>query len=161
MDRCPLRGADVISFFVPGDPRSQGSLRAIAPGVVAHPDGLRAWRACVRLKAREAMQGRPPYDGPAVLGVAFLLRRKRGRRMLPWAQEDRDLDKLLRAIGDALTQTILVDDARIVAGWQVKLYADSLGEEPGALIQVDALETGERPLDAVARLVATKGGSNP
>jgi Holliday junction resolvase RusA-like endonuclease len=48
-----------------------------------------------------------------------------------------DLDKLIRAVGDSLTGTVITDDSRIVRISARKLYAE--GIEPGATISVKSL----------------------
>jgi Holliday junction resolvase RusA-like endonuclease len=49
-----------------------------------------------------------------------------------------DLDKLIRAVGDSLTDAgIIRDDSRIITITARKLYADDRG--PGAVIRVNTL----------------------
>jgi Holliday junction resolvase RusA-like endonuclease len=49
-----------------------------------------------------------------------------------------DLDKLIRAVGDSLTDSgVVIDDSRIVRISARKLYAE--GIQPGATIQVKTL----------------------
>jgi Holliday junction resolvase RusA-like endonuclease len=51
-----------------------------------------------------------------------------------------DLDKLIRAVADSLTDAgIYADDSRIVRINAAKVYADDRG--PGALIRVNTLPT--------------------
>ena len=52
-----------------------------------------------------------------------------------------DLDKLLRAVGDALSDSgkIWTDDSQMVQAGIAKRYAGS-GEEPGVLIKVSSVE---------------------
>jgi Holliday junction resolvase RusA-like endonuclease len=59
-------------------------------------------------------------------------------RGLPSVAPDLWLDKLIRAVGDALTDSeIVTDDSRIVRISARKLYAE--GIEPGATISVKTL----------------------
>jgi Holliday junction resolvase RusA-like endonuclease len=49
-----------------------------------------------------------------------------------------DLDKLIRAVGDSLTDSgVVIDDSRIVRISARKLYAEGIA--PGATIQVKTL----------------------
>lgn len=128
---------DSFSFFVPGEPITEGSTRAFASGqrvVVTHDRGreLDAWRIKVAHAAEAAAQARywePRYDGPVEVWAEFRLPRpKSAPKSRKHAQTKPDLDKLQRAIGDALAPYkrpgILRDDSRIVAWSAVKRYAD-------------------------------------
>lgn len=128
---------DSFSFFVPGEPITEGSTRAFASGqrvVVTHDRGreLDAWRIKVAHAAEAAAQARywePRYDGPVEVWAEFRLPRpKSAPKSRKHAQTKPDLDKLQRAIGDALAPYkrpgVLRDDSRIVAWSAVKRYAD-------------------------------------
>lgn len=142
----------MIHFRVAGRrPRTQGSLTFVGKGAARHPDGLKAWRALLRLEGRRVMRDRIPADEPLLLGCVFLLARLRGKRVYPWAKDDGDLDKYLRAVGDALSGVCWTDDARIVGGWQGKLYAPRPGEE-GALIWIAPL-AGRPLLESIAGMI--------
>jgi Holliday junction resolvase RusA-like endonuclease len=91
-------------------------------------------------KAREFMKGDPPLVGPVLVEAEFVFPRPKSHyRTGKFERELReeapvyhtnmpDLDKLQRAIGDALAHTILRDDKQIAA-WHVrKLY----GNQPHA-----------------------------
>ena len=136
-------------------PRPQGSMVSPHKGVVRHAkdEALYAWRSRVRQEARLITRGAPPFDGPMVLGVVFFLDRRRGKRLLPWAQDDGDVDKLLRAIGDALSGVVWKDDSRIIGGYQAKLYADQMGMQPGALIEARPWRSRIPQLDNISDLL--------
>lgn len=136
---------DSFSFFVPGEPITEGSTRAFASGqrvVVTHDRGasLTAWRLAVKdaaLKAAREAGWEPRHDGPVRVTVTFYLPRPKS---VPasryWPHVKPDLDKLLRAIGDALAPYrqvgVLCEDSRIVEWTARKLYDDS----PGAWVRV-------------------------
>ncbi len=151
-----------LRFFAAGVPRTQGSLtprRVKIPGKGwrlrnVHPEGLDAWRAVVRLRAREAMDGARLIDEPAVLLATFALVRPRSvKRLWPTSQQDGDADKYLRAIGDALEGVALVNDARIVGSAAVLAYHNLVGlEGPGALVELATLG-GKTPSEVLARLL--------
>ena len=143
---------DVVAFVVVGAPAPQGSKTARttkAGGAYMHETGkatLEPWRAAVAARAREAMGDRAPFAGPLELDVAFMFARPRshyrtGRHageLKPsapiYCDKRPDLDKLLRAIGDAITGIVAVDDAAIVELRARKAYGS-----PSAQIAVRVL----------------------
>jgi len=135
-DRCPPGGL-LLRFTVNGNPRPQGSKRALPVGkpcpvckrsrtvLVEHADAkLKRWRKDVTTAAREAWGGRAPLDQPLILGARFLFPRppshlkKSGglRKGKPQTKQDApDLSKLVRAVEDALTDAkVWTDDQRVV-----------------------------------------------
>jgi crossover junction endodeoxyribonuclease RusA len=104
---------------VRGLPRPQGSLdvlpsRATGRLIARHPKGLRRWRGMVRLEARRAIGRRPLFAGPLRLEVLFVLPRPKSLpRRIEMPERKPDLDKLIRAIGDALEGVIYLHDAQI------------------------------------------------
>lgn len=129
--------ADMISFFVKGEPAPQGSMIPITiPGqahtqLIADNDAeLKRWRQKVgelAVLAARHYDWPPRRDNAMHLTCRFLLPmpasrpasiRKQG---IAICRVKPDLDKLLRAIGDAFTQyNIVFDDSRIAKGGQVK-----------------------------------------
>lgn len=139
---------DSFSFFVPGEPITEGSTRAFASGqrvVVTHDRGpeLTAWRIKVAHAAEaaaEAAYWEPRHDGPVEVWAEFRLPRpKSAPKSRKHAQTKPDLDKLQRAIGDALAPYkrpgVLRDDSRIVAWSAVKRYADD-AHPVGVMVRV-------------------------
>lgn len=137
-----------ISFRVEGRPAGQGSKNRGRNGSSYEASRyLPAWREAVQSAAASALTRTSGWDStlPAVaLHVTFLIQRPRHhftrkglRPNAPtWAPVTPDLDKLLRSVGDALTQAgVIADDRRIVATHAFKAYADE-HETPGATISV-------------------------
>lgn len=133
---------EVVSFRVDGKARPQGSktMNAGGRGFREACDDLPAWRASVSYRARQAMAGRPIIEpGQAVhLRVAFLghyskqhYSTKQGGGLRPSAPLYRatgyDLDKLVRAIGDAMSGIVYADDRQIAMCVSGKLW--SLGPD--------------------------------
>lgn len=127
---------DSFSFFVPGEPVTEGSTRAFASGqrvVVTHDRGheLTAWRLKVAHAAEKAAKETgwgPRYDGPVSVTAAFLLPRPKSvPKSRVWPHTKPDLDKLQRAIGDALAPYkrpgVLKDDSRIIGWHATKQYS--------------------------------------
>lgn len=130
--------------MVPGVPVPQGS--KMPWGGEANPH-VKSWRASVAAVATDAMPG-GPIDGPVNVIADFYFPRPKahygsGRnaaRLKPtaprWHTSTPDLDKLQRALGDAMKGTVLRDDSQ-VASWHVrKLYAAAT---PRAVVRVETL----------------------
>ena len=128
-----------VSLSVTGNPASQGS-HAIMNGRIVQVNSSKhkAWRKAI---VQEAIATMPadwqPIDEPCELIVAFYMPKpKTVDRQLPSVSPD--LDKLIRAVGDSLTDSgIVSDDSRIVRISARKLYAE--GIQPGASILVKTL----------------------
>lgn len=125
----------MIEIHVIGVPAPQGSKTRTKWGVREDNPATRPWRAAVAAEAHQAMNGRPLLTGPVTLEVSFAFPRPKShyrsgrhaadlKRGAPvYCPVRPDLDKLLRAIGDALTGTVLRDDAQIVEAHARKTYA--------------------------------------
>lgn len=128
-----------VSLSVIGDPASQGS-HAIMNGRIVQVNSKKhkAWRNAI---TQQALATLPPdwvpIDEPCELIVNFYMPKPASvKRSLPTVSPD--LDKLIRAVGDSLTDSgVVVDDSRIVRISARKLYA--IGIEPGATIEVKTL----------------------
>jgi Holliday junction resolvase RusA-like endonuclease len=131
-----------INFFVPGLPQPQGSKRGFVSAngkvnMVESAAGVKPWRSDVKVFAAEAMRG-PLITGPVFLHCDFVMKRPASTpktRPTPPATKKPDLDKLLRAIGDALKGTVYAEDSLIVELVGTKRIAED-GEQPGVRITV-------------------------
>lgn len=136
----------MIEFFVPGIPQPQGSKKAFVTNtgkvnLVESAAGVRPWRSDVKVFAAESMTGRELITGPLSLRCDFVLKRpvSSPRRLpTPPAVKRPDLDKLVRAVGDALKGTVYAEDSLIVEIRATKRIAEE-GEQPGVTITVVAL----------------------
>ena len=139
----------VIAFRVPGLlPVPQGSKRHVGGGRMVERDDLKPWREAVTLLALRACgYARPSIDRPALCVVEFTFPRPAApkRHTDPHRKDTApDVDKLARAVFDALTAAAIVrDDARFADLVALKRYGD-----PGAYIVVS---TGELDLPAIVR----------
>lgn len=112
-----------LVLVVPGTPESQGSMSAVAPGVVKHDKGpqLGLWRRAIIVAAEKACpHGWVPIDAPVRVSAVFTVPRRRSDPSSVAVPADgwRDLDKLQRAVGDALCPRrpafrVLASDMRI------------------------------------------------
>lgn len=140
-----------IIFYAEGVPAPQGSKTHVGGGrLIESSRQVGPWREIVRQAALEAMAGRPPIDGPVYLVELFALPRpkshygtgrnagqvKRGAPALPPTRPD--LDKLARAVGDALTGVCYRDDAQVVNLCAAKHYVTPSGtlSVPGVQIRL-------------------------
>ena len=141
----------MISVTVLGEPIPQGSMRAFVRGgraaVTSDNPRLRSWRQDVASVLAGAGER---FNGPVKLAVHFYLPRPAshfGRRgtILPSAPPfpvgaRADLDKLVRAIGDAATAAgVWRDDGQVVRITASKLWCD-IGGAPCAEIVIRELE---------------------
>lgn len=141
------------SFFVPGIPAPQGSKRYLGDGrMVESSKRVKPWRADIRAAAMQTFQ--QPITGAIRLDLYFAMPRPKshfgtGRyasRLRPSAPghhtQKPDLDKLVRAVGDALTGVAYHDDSQVVGGTHMKGWADGVNERAGVHITVELLEGG-------------------
>lgn len=131
-----------VTFIVPGKPAPQGSKRHVGRGILIESSReVGPWRERVALAAHNAMNGRTLLDGPIAVRLALTLPRPKSapKRTTPPAVKRPDIDKLARAILDAITGTVIHDDSQITYLRVTKRLAD-IGETPGATIVVGAIE---------------------
>jgi crossover junction endodeoxyribonuclease RusA len=90
---------------------------------------------------RQRWDGLEPYDEPIRVNVTFHMPQpKRPKYPLPGVKPD--LDKLQRALGDALTQSgLITDDSRITTWQTTKRYSHT----PGITIWAITPDTGDQP----------------
>lgn len=138
-------------FEVSGVATAQGSMKGF---VVKTRKGLRAaltsdnpnlhdWRLMVGWEARRALQDLPAAERGLVLGAVrltavFTLPRPKSLPKRPLRHQTRpDLDKLTRAICDALTGVVWKDDGQVDEFAVRKQYAPP-GGRPRVVVRVDA-----------------------
>jgi crossover junction endodeoxyribonuclease RusA len=116
----PKALSETIAFTVLGTPRPQGSMRVFMSGGKPHVTGdnpkTKPWRNAVADAALEA--GAAPWvSGVPVrlTAVCYFKRPRKAPKSRIHPSVKPDADKLLRAIGDALSGVAYHDDAQIVA----------------------------------------------
>ena len=116
-----------LAFTITGTPVPQGSHRVFGGRIVDSNKHLTRWRKTCSAAAVDAVGGRDPFDvGVYVLLDFYMPRPKSVRRLRPTVRPD--LDKLVRAIGDAMTDArVWTDDALVVSLHAQKYYADDDG----------------------------------
>lgn len=148
------RGRVVLDVFVPGKPAPQGSKRYLGQAggkgiTVESSKAVAPWRADIREHARNACLSKRPggithtcYLGPIAVRLEFVMPRPKRlpkTRPTPAHTGRPDIDKLARAVLDALSSSGLWrDDAQVVDLHPTKRYAE-VAETPGCSIIVEAL----------------------
>jgi crossover junction endodeoxyribonuclease RusA len=125
----------IRELFVPGLPVTQGSKTPRMREVSG--ERLRIWREAVGWRVKAAGWHRDLINGPVRLDLRFVLPAfvSAPDRYWAWSQASGDLDKLVRAVGDALTGLAYTDDSRVV-----QLHASKHhGAEPGVNIIIDPI----------------------
>lgn len=122
-------------FVVPGQPIPQGSMRHVGGGrIVSKNPKLKKWRERIAAIVNDQV-GAPGYTEPVSVTVVFQLQKPASvKRDYPTVPPD--LDKLQRAVGDALSidAGYLKDDAQIVEWNALKCYGI-----PSVIIRVKKL----------------------
>lgn len=132
---------DTLDLWVAGDPKPQGSKRHVGHGrMIEANKELPHWRNTII----QAIGGLPPTQraaipiaGPVCLTVDFVMPRptRTPKKATPPAVKKPDLDKLLRAILDALTlANAYTDDSQVTSITTHKTLAQP-DTQPGAHIQ--------------------------
>lgn len=110
--------AHALTAFVPGKAAAQGSKRYIGPGrpLIEQSKNVAPWRSDIRQHLLAVHDG-PPIAGAVHLTLEFVLPRPAStpRRRTPAAVKRPDLDKLTRAVMDAVTSAgVWRDDSQVV-----------------------------------------------
>jgi len=137
-----------MRFDVHGLPIAQGSKRVIGKAVIeSNQAKLKPWRQDVAGAAVAAMNGSSPYSGPVSVKVMFFLPRPKShygtgrnsehlKSAAPVAPAVKpDVDKLTRAVLDALTGIVFHDDSQVVDLYAHKVYAE-YANYPGCMVEV-------------------------
>jgi crossover junction endodeoxyribonuclease RusA len=137
----------ILDIFVPGHPKPKGSMRAFqVPGgktvVTSSSTSTKAWGDAVRLHVA-SWATKFVKDGPVAVALDFVLPRPKSApktkpRRWALAAKKPDIDKLERAIFDALTGVIWGDDSQVVETRHRKRVAWE--EPPGVHIIVETID---------------------
>jgi crossover junction endodeoxyribonuclease RusA len=130
-----------LDLFVPGQAAPQGSKRHVGRGVLLESSkAVAPWRTTVAWHASQAYGG-PVLDGALAVRIEFVMRRPLSlpkRKATPPHIKKPDVDKLARAVLDALTGIVWRDDSQVIDMHPTKRYAE-VGERAGARIQVEVI----------------------
>lgn len=128
-----------LTFTIYGEAASQGSHKAFIvkgkPRITDSNENLAPWRSVVVAAAREAMPvDWQPITGAVLVTIMFHLRRPASapKTIDVHATKKPDIEKLVRAIHDALTDAgVWLDDSQVVS-----LRADKQYAVPPTLVRI-------------------------
>lgn len=140
--------ADKITISVDGTPAPQGSKRHVGNGrMIEVSKRVKPWRSTIAAAARARMFGMLPFRGPVAIHLDFVMPRPVStpkRLPTPPAVKRPDIDKLSRAVLDAITGITICDDSQAVKLTATKRIAET-SEKPGVVIEVTDLSGDTRP----------------
>ncbi|TXH55152.1 MAG: RusA family crossover junction endodeoxyribonuclease [Desulfurellales bacterium] len=130
----------ILSVFVPGTAAPQGSKRHVGRGILVESSkAVKPWRESIRWAILERWRG-PQMLGPVTVELQFVMPRPAStpKRSTPPAIKRPDIDKLERAVLDAIGSAgVWKDDSQVTTLRATKRLAE-IGETPGCRIVVDA-----------------------
>lgn len=142
--------APVIRFRVRGQPTPQGSKKIIWPKgrdvaeaylVDDNPTTLKEWRRACHTACSFVFRGQP-FTGPLAVRMVFYFIRPAGhtrlQRLVPWRHQTPDVEKIARAVNDALKGLAWVDDAQVSLLVVAKRYAEG-DHLPGVEVTIRSL----------------------
>lgn len=153
-------GARQLIVFVPGKPAPQGSkdfkgFRGNGTAILKESsDAVGPWRERIALEAARAMReaGLEILDRkhPVFTSLTFIMPRPATapKTKTPPAVKRPDADKLERALNDALTDVVFLDDSQVTFTERRKVIAEQ-GQQPGVHIRVTS--PGWAPAPASSR----------
>lgn len=127
-----------LYFTAYGIPRPQGSKRHVGNGRLVEASNVKPWRAAIAdavFRSFVQTGDERSFTEPVIVYATFFLPRPKSvKRALPSVPPD--VDKLQRALGDALSidAGVVEDDSLIVQWVASKHYADS--HEPGVRVAI-------------------------
>jgi crossover junction endodeoxyribonuclease RusA len=133
-----FEGPDVVTFNVVGLPATQGSKKAFInkktqrPVIVDdNPAALKPWREAFASEARAAFAGTELLRCPVQVRLNFRLLRPasypKTTRTWPIKARSGDVDKLARAVLDAITGVLIADDSQVIG----LVVSKDWGDPPG------------------------------
>lgn len=143
----------LVNFQVQGKPITQGNKTMMISASTGKPimlegkgkeaqEEFKAWRASIQTMATMAMRKAKlqPLEGPLEVYYRFLLPKPKSKPKWKWLPDVKpDSDKLERAVNDAMTKIVFVDDAQICVTRVEKFYAIP-PQVPGVIIGVKLLQ---------------------
>ena len=136
-----------LYFTAFGVPKPQGSKRHVGNGRMVEASDVKPWRKAIAeavFGAWVATGDSRPFTEPVTIWATFYLPRPKSvKRLFPSVAPD--LDKLQRALGDALSidSNALEDDALIVRWHSAKVYA-ATPEDVGVRVAIKTVALADR-----------------
>jgi Holliday junction resolvase RusA-like endonuclease len=140
-------GRAVCQITLVGEPKGKGRPRFTRLGRAYTPAKTRSYEAALRYAAQEAMDGRPPFEGPLRLEVTAWLpiptswsgkkqKQAAAGELRPTTRPD--FDNYLKAL-DALNEVVWRDDAQVVTQSFAKFYS----VQPKLVVIVETLHAAQ------------------
>ena len=131
------------SFVIKGHARPKGSWNAIhVKGKIRFvPTSTPAaqWFKYIGEEVKRLWKLKKLWEGPILVDLVFLLPRpKSNLNEWPTTRGTGDIDKLTRAILDAMTGVVYVDDVQVVQTTELKVWQQD-GEQPEVRVKVKQL----------------------
>ena len=128
-----------VEFFAPGIPQPKGSTRAFVKAgravVTSDNPKLKGWQRTIAQSA----PARVMFDGAVSVVARFEMPHPTTGKRRQFHTVRPDVDKLLRAVNDALTGVLWKDDSQIVNLEGEKTYA-MVGSQPGVTVLVTEVD---------------------
>lgn len=106
-----------FAITVPGRPLPKGSLKHVGRGRLVEQTKVKGWMKEIQAHILEAYPDGPPlFETPVAATISFRFPRPAAakNRLYPHLRSAGDLDKLVRAVLDALQPNVLADDSLVV-----------------------------------------------
>lgn len=115
----------IFTTFVPGKPLPKGSLRHVGRGRLVEQTKVKGWMEDIRADLHPV--DTPMFTTPVTVSLEFFFPRPMAakNRLYPHMRSAGDLDKLCRAVLDALQPKVLEDDSLVVTLVSTKRYETS------------------------------------
>lgn len=147
-----------LTFTAYGRPVPQGSKRHVGRGIMIESSNVVPWRQTIEVAAMQSIRGVDwsRTSDPVRLDVTFYFDRPRthfragkyfgllrdNAPALPYGRGQGDLEKLVRAVGDACTSAgVWVDDSQVASLTAAKAWTDDEHDRPCAVVTVQSLAT--------------------
>ena len=140
----PVGGiALIIKFEVRGKPEPQGSTKAfyiksIGRTVTTSSNrNLKGWRQRIAEEAQKVAPDALILE-PVSIAVGFQMPKPKNypKKRKLFHTKKPDLDKLIRSVGDAITNVLIRDDSQIISIVAEKIYSDT----PGCTVSIETVE---------------------
>tara|TARA_R110002049_G_C8808995_1_gene533316 strand:- start:53 stop:475 length:423 start_codon:yes stop_codon:yes gene_type:complete len=137
--------SDSLRFVVHASAAPQGSKRHVGRGIMIESSKrVKPFRQDVKWAALEAKPTEWKMDGPFSISVDFCFIRPKSHftskgaltksaPLRPTGRNVGDIEKLLRAVHDALSEVLFTDDSQVVECHCFKVYAD----QPATIISLN------------------------
>lgn len=130
-----------FNLWVPGKPLPKGSLRHIGNGRMIEQTKVKDWMKEIRSHILEIYPNPVPlFQSPVRAEITFWFPRPLAakNRLYPHMRSVGDIDKLVRAVLDALQPVVLADDSLVVSLMANKFY-EADGKPQGAWITIEEM----------------------